>query len=81
VLTFNGTQGQQVTVRMTASTIGWMTVKLVKSDNTTVVTQSSYSGDAFNLATRTVSATDTYHIVVDPHGTNTGSVTVTVTSP
>jgi hypothetical protein len=81
VLTFSGTQGQQVTVRMTGSTVGWMTVKLMKSDNTTILTQSSWFDTAFNLSSQTLPATDTYRIVIDPSGTNTGSVTVTVTSP
>ncbi len=79
-LTFSGTANQQTTVRVTSNTIGTVTVKLLKPDNT-VLTSTTSSSVSFNLATQTLPTTGTYTVVVDPSGTNTGSLTVSVTSP
>ncbi len=79
-LTFSGTASQQVTVRLTSNTIGTVTVKLFKPD-TTALTSTTSNAANFNLATQTLPTTGTYTVVVDPSGTNTGSLTVSVTSP
>lgn len=80
-LTFSGTAGQQVTVRMTGNTIGGQTtVKLLRPDGTTLTTMISQAS-SFNLATQTLATTGTYTIIVDPSGANTGSINVSVTSP
>jgi len=78
-VTFTGTAGQQVTVHMTNNTVSSMTVSLRNPSNSTL-TSSSGSG-SFNLTTQTLSTTGTYTIFLDPSGTNTGSVSVNVTSP
>ena len=78
VLTFAGTQGQQVTVRITNNSIAWTTVKLLHGSTT--LTAPSGSG-SFNLATQTLPVTATYTVVVDPSQWNTGSLDVSVTSP
>jgi len=79
-LTFDVTSGQQVTVRLTGNTIGFTTVKLLKP-NGTEQTSASNSLGSFNLATQTLSTAGTYTVVVDPSLTNTGNITVAVTSP
>ena len=46
-LTFSGTASQQVTVRMTSNTFGWITVRLKKPDGS-LLTSQNYFGN-FNL--------------------------------
>lgn len=79
-LTFSGTSGQQVTVRVTSNTMSTVTVKLLKPDGTTLTSSTSSAG-SFNLATQTLPTTGTYTVTIDPSGTNTGSMNVSVTSP
>ncbi len=79
-LTFSGTASQQVTVRVTANTFGYVTVKLLKPDGTQL-TSSTSSGASFNLATQTLPTTGTYTVLVDPYLGNIGSLTITLTNP
>lgn len=79
-VTFSGTSGQQVTVRVTSNTIVGVTVKLLKPDGSQL-TSSFSSSSSFNLTQQTLPTTGTYTIVIDPSGTNTGSMNVSVTSP
>ena len=79
-LTFSGTSGQQVTVRITSNTMSVVTVKLLKPDGTTLTTSAS-SASSFNLAQQTLPASGTYTIKIDPNTFNTGSMNVSVTSP
>jgi YD repeat-containing protein len=79
-LTFIGTAGQQVTVRMTGNTMGTVTIKLLKPDGTTMTMTTSVNSN-FNLAQQTLPVTGTYTIVIDPSGANTGSINLSVTSP
>ncbi len=79
-LTFNGTSGQQVTVRVTNNTMSTVTVKLLKPDGTTLTSKTSSSSN-FNLTTQTLPTTGTYTITIDPSEANTGSMKVSVTSP
>jgi hypothetical protein len=39
------------------------------------------SGASFNLSAQTLNVTGTFKVSVDPSGTNTGSMTVSVTNP
>ncbi len=78
--TFAGTQGQQVTVRLTGNTMGYTSVVLKKPDLTTL-TSTATSGTNFNLTTQTLPTTGTYTVVIDPSGTATGSINVRVTNP
>jgi hypothetical protein len=85
--TFSGTASQQVTVRVTNSNFrtptnvgSSVTVKLVRA-NGTVLTSTMSFGSAFNLATQTLPATETYTVVIDPTSANSGSLTVAVTNP
>jgi len=79
-LTFSGTASQQVTVRLTSNTIGLVIVSLLKPDGTSL-TSSTSSASSFNLTTQTLPTTDTYTVRVDPAAANTGSITISVTSP
>jgi YD repeat-containing protein len=77
---FSGTAGQQVTVRLTSNTIGWLTLSLVNPSGTTVVSTQNYTS-SFNLATQTLATTGTYVVKVNPSGSGTGSAAVSVTTP
>jgi hypothetical protein len=79
-LTFAGTAGQQVTVRVTGSTYSCVRVTLLKPDNTSVTNVFS-CGSSFNLSTQTLPTTGTYAVTVDPNSASIGSISVRVTSP
>jgi hypothetical protein len=76
-----GTSGQQVTVHITGSTMGNVAVSLVRPGGATMTTSNSFGASSFNLATQTLDATGTFTIRIDPPGTSTGTMNVTVTSP
>ena len=79
-LTFAGTQGQQVIVRLTGNPLGDTTVTLKKPELTNL-TVSATSGTNFNLSTQTLPTTGTYTVVIDSDGQATGGINVRVTSP
>ena len=78
--TMAGTAGQSATVHVTGNAMAAVTVTLKKPDGTTLTSLSSAAG-SFNLTTQTLPVTGTYTIVVDPSGANTGSLSLSVTSP
>jgi YD repeat-containing protein len=78
--TFNGTNGQQVTVRIT-NNIANTVVTLLRPDGTSM-TSSSSIWSSFNLAQQTLPVTGTYTVTVNPPGTNSGAnFTLAVTNP
>jgi hypothetical protein len=79
-LTFSGTSGQLITVRMTGNTFGSVNVKLLKPDSTELAAKSS-SSSSFNMNQQTLPTTGTYTVVVDPTQWNTGTTNVAVTNP
>jgi uncharacterized protein YhfF len=80
-LTFAGNSGQQVTVHATANSIpGTINVSIL-NPNGSVLTFQSWSGTGFNLNPKTLTATGTHTIVVDPTNANTGTITISVTNP
>jgi len=79
-VTFAGTSGQQVTVRITNNAIGLVTVKLLKPDGSQL-TSSISSSASFNMTTQTLNATGTYTVSIDPSGNRIGAMNVRVTSP
>jgi hypothetical protein len=79
-VTFSGTASQQVTVHITSNSMGWVTVKLLKPDGS-ILTSTLQFLSSFNLSTQTLPSTGTYTILIDPDTTNTGSITVNVTTP
>lgn len=78
--TFNGTSGQQVTVRITGNTIGNTTVSLYTPAGG-FQTGNTSAAASFNLPTVTLGTTGTYTVTVNPIGITTGSLTLQVTSP
>jgi hypothetical protein len=79
-ITFSGTSGQLVTVRIVGSTFSCVTVALVKPDGTNL-TSTFTCGGTFNLAQQTLPTTGTYTIKVDPNSSSIGSANVSVTNP
>jgi hypothetical protein len=79
-LTFDANAGQQVTVRLTGNTCGWITVRLLRTDGSQLTSVRTFVS-SFDLSTQTLPADGTYTIVLDPGDGNTGSITVAVTSP
>jgi len=79
-VTFQGTSSQQVTVRITSSTLSCVAVTLKQPNGSTLTTKSSCAA-AFNLTTQTLPTTGTYTIKVDPSDANTGNLNVNVTNP
>ena len=79
-VTFAGTSGQVVTVRITNNAIGLITVKLLKPDGTQVTSSISSSAN-FNMTTQTLNATGTFTVSIDPSGNRIGAMNVRVTSP
>jgi hypothetical protein len=80
VVTFPGTAGQQVTIRVTNNLIGSVFIKLFKPDGTQQISFSHVSS-SFNVPQQTLGTTGTYTILVDPFGSTTSSLNLRVTSP
>ena len=78
-LTFNGTSGALVTVRITGNSFGNITVNVIKPDGTTLTSQSG--SFTFNLTQQTLPATGAYRINIHSNSSLTGNVTVGVTTP
>lgn len=81
-ITVNGTIGQSLRIPVTtpgATTCA--TVTLLRQDNVTSVASIFSCGDVITLPSTTLPATETYHVVLDPYGTVTGSYSVSVVSP
>ncbi len=78
--TFTGTSGQWLSVGITAVTIPFTTVTLLKPDGTTLVSTSMGTTGGGLDPPNTLPTTGTYTIVVDPSGVNTGNITLTLMS-
>jgi len=82
-LTFSGTIGQKVTVRITNNTItssGGVFVVL-NDPNGFQVTAATSANSNFNLPQQTLTATGTYSILINPFAAATGSLNIRVSSP
>ncbi len=80
LVTCDGAANQPVTVRVTNNALGGVIVSLLNTDNTTL-TSSTSSATSFNLTTQTLPTTGAYTILIDPTTTNTGALTLQVTTP
>jgi hypothetical protein len=69
-----------VTVWLTGNTTGGTWVTLRRPDNIDQTWRFSASA-SFNLDTQTLPSSGTYKVEIDPSATNTGSISVQVTSP
>ena len=81
-VTFDGIADQRISMKITgvAMTGGNanVDVSIKKPDGTNLVTNSFISSSGGYIDTRVLPVTGTYTILVDPQGTNTGSVTLTL---
>lgn len=79
-LLFEGTAGQKVSVRGTGVSVAFTTVSIRNPDGTTLGTTTTFasSGSSNFLDTKTLPATGTYTLFLDPSSSNTGSLTVTL---
>lgn len=79
--TFSGTSGQWLSLGLTAVTISSSTVTMLKPDGTTLAGPTTVGTTGGGLEPpSTLPTTGTYTIVVDPSGTNTGNITLTLMS-
>jgi subtilisin family serine protease len=78
-LTFNGTAGQQVSLKASAVTMSTVKVSIIDPTESNVVAPRTF-GSTGGVLTASLPATGVYTIVVDPQATSTGSVTVALTS-
>ncbi|MEO8290765.1 MAG: S8 family peptidase [Gaiellaceae bacterium] len=84
-LTFSGSAGQRVTLRLTGVTIGTSCcssaqVSVLNPSGTTLLSP-TYFGTSGKTLALTLAATGTYTVVIDPQSSATGSVTAALTSP
>lgn len=78
--TFSGTSGQWLSLGLTSVTISSSTVTLLKPDGTQLASTTVGTSGGGLEPPSTLPTTGTYTIVVDPAGTNTGNITLTLMS-
>ncbi|WP_187299424.1 IPT/TIG domain-containing protein [Nitrospira moscoviensis] len=78
--TFSGTAGQWVSLGLTSVTLTTVNVTLLKPDDTTLTSASVGTSGGGLEPPSTLPTTGTYTIVVDPAGTYTGNITLTLMS-
>jgi hypothetical protein len=80
LLTFQGTAGQQITVRFTNNTVGNIYARLLKPDGSLLSDAFSGAG-TFTFGSASLPTTGTYKVSIDPWYVNSGNVTIAVTNP
>lgn len=75
---FTGTAGQTVSLGMTSVTIPQSNVSMYKPDGSVFITPTSISTSGGALDSQVLPVTGTYAILVDPTGTYTGNMTLTL---
>jgi hypothetical protein len=83
LLAFAGTAGQRVSLKLSAVSIGTSSccsakVSILRPDGSALAAPAYFGTSGGFVDTRTLSATGVYRILVDPQGTATGSVTLTL---
>lgn len=78
-VSFTGAAGQTVTVRVLENTTGYVTVRLIGPDGTTLRTMAS-TARTFNVV-QALGASGVYRVTFDPRLTNVGALRVAVTTP
>ena len=81
--TFNGTNGQRISLRMTGVTIGTSSccsvrVSILKPDGTALISPTLVGTAGGFFDTQTLPATGVYTILVDPQSSDIGSMTLTL---
>ena len=69
-----------MTVRFTGSTLGNYIARVYKPDGVYFTSKLALGANT-NMTLAPLPTTGTYTVVIDPPGSNTGSVTVAVTNP
>jgi Subtilase family len=82
-LHFDGLAGQRVSLRLSAVTIGTSTccstrISIAKPDGTSLMTATPFGTNGGFVDTRTLPRSGEYRILVDPQGSDTGSMTLTL---
>lgn len=77
MLLFDGTTGQRVSLHMTGVTISLSFITIYKPDGSVLVSGSANTGGGF-IDTQTLPVDGTYTILIDPSGTATGNMTLTL---
>lgn len=81
-VTFSGTSGQRVSLKVTGVTMsggnGHVDITMKKPDGSTLAAETFVSSSAAFIDTQVLPATGTYNIFVNPQGSSTGSVTLTL---
>jgi hypothetical protein len=77
-VTFTGTAGRRISLNMTSVTITSSYVSILNPDGTTLAPAITVSKSGGFIDTKTLPATGTYTIVVDPRLSYTGSMTLTL---
>jgi RHS repeat-associated protein len=77
-ITFSGTANQRVSLNITNVSISFSYVSILKPDNSTLVSSTAVFSFGKYIDTVTLPVTGTYTIFIDPQGTATGSMTLTL---
>jgi len=77
-LTFNGSAGRQVTLKLSGVTLASTKVSILNPDGSTLVAPKIF-GTSGTTVTATPASSGTYTIVLDPQSSSTGSATLTLT--
>ena len=77
-ITFSGTANQRVSLNLTAVSISFSYVSIRKPDGTDLVSSRAVFTSGKFIDTVTLPTTGTYTIYIDPNGTATGSMTLTL---
>jgi hypothetical protein len=77
LLGLSGTAGRRVSLKLSGVTMGSSSVRLLEPDGSSVAT-TYVGGSGGFMDVRTLAATGPYTLVVDPSGTATGSMTLTL---
>ena len=77
-ISFDGTAGQRVSLKMTSVTITQSTVSLLNPDGTTLASITVTSGSTGFIDVKTLVTTGTYAILINPAFAYTGNMTLTL---
>jgi hypothetical protein len=78
IVTFAGTDGERVAVRVARNTINAVMVRLLGADGRTVIGSTTSTAATFDLPDLTLPSTGFYSVIVDPVGMNVGSLSVAI---
>jgi YD repeat-containing protein len=77
-LEFNGTAGQRLSLHVTNNTVGSTYISMNKPDGTYLMGRTNFTGSSYFVEPAILPVNGTYKIFVDPSGTNTGQMTLTL---